>query len=208
MILSLQFLLAFLMGALLSRWHGGGFFRAPKWLKNFCWAFPIATTCSSLYLNFYCPLLSAVFIFVLAASWTTKTTGKGGSQDLAYSPEEPGNGRDIEVLEHLIYWLYDKMPRYWYDVLGLAVNGLVAAAAPAIIIGYINPTAGAFMLLGGLAVPAGYMIGWKIFPNHKGKGANDFNEATELGESISGGIYYLILFLACEIASELITAVI
>lgn len=201
------------IGAFLSRWHGGGFIGgSPKLLKAFLWSLPFAlSTWLACFvhrrtvtdwlqgtferlsyhpfdyelLDLWVPIIAAVI--VLLACMVFKNTGHGGGMDMATSPKEPGAGRTPEKLEYLILWLHPKMPRYWYDSLLLSVIGTFSTLAPALAVGIINPMAGVVMLAGGtLGKPVGYMIGWKVSDDH----------ATEIGEALTGLFAYTALSIA------------
>lgn len=210
-----------LIGAALSRWHGGGFISgSPKILKAFLWSLPFSVVSWLVFfinrrdvtdylqenvkrlsyhpfsfelLDFYIPIIAG--LFVLIWSMVFKNTGHGGGMDLSHNPKEPGAGRDPEKLEYLILWLHDRMPRYWYDALLLMIIGFFSVAGAAFAVWWINPPAGAIIALGGLGKPAGYMIGWKVYPRGEGMGWKELNEATEIGEALTGLFAYLALGL-------------
>lgn len=178
------------IGAFLSRWHGGGFIGgSPKLLKAFLWALPMAAATGAAYhYDGHSWTVTAIVSFlVLAACMVFKNTGHGGGMDMAHSEKEPGAGRTPEKLEYLILWLHGRMPRYWYDALLLSVIGTFSTLAPAIALGCINPWAGIVALAGGtLGKPLGYMIGWKTDEDH----------ATEIGEALTGAFAYTGVSLA------------
>jgi hypothetical protein len=86
-----------------------------------------------------------------------------------------------ERLEFIIRPLYNKIPEYWYDVIGLSVVGLAAVSGGLLIAPY-NPLGAVAIALAGLMKPLGYMIGWKLWPSPK---------STEFGEYVTGFIAYL-----------------
>jgi hypothetical protein len=221
--------MAALVGALLSRWHGGGFISgSPKILKALLWSLPIAGCTAKAWYDERYPavnwvwsisqniealnkihfdvlfnvIIGFVFISVLALCMLTRNTGHGGGMDMATSVKEPGAGREPEKLEYLILWLHPILPRYWYDALLLSIIGLAGALAPAIAIGLINPTAGALVAFGGaFGKASGYMIGWEIFEDGSGEGPKDLNEATEIGELLYGLFYYVSFFTALALVA-------
>ena len=153
------YLLPFI-GALISRWHGGGFFKLGKVWISLIWAVPFAYL-----LSIYNPCLA---IPALAMCALGKSTGIGNFRDLATSTFSI----KLEKLEFIILWLKPKMPEYWYDVLGLSLTGLTAVSGGLLIAPY-NPLGACLIALGGLLRPIGYMIGWKVF---KPEGATVFGE--------------------------------
>lgn len=190
-----------MIGAGLSRWHGGGFIGgSPKILKAFLWSLPFAGIAVFAHWGSDWKTLAAIGLGVLAWSMVFKNTGHGAGMDLAHSDKEPGKGRDPEKLEYLILWLHGRMPQYWYDFLLLTIIGLFSVAGAAIAVGYVNPWAGAIIALGGLGKPAGYAIGWAVYPEAQGRGWKEFDEATEIGEGLTG----LFAFMALGIAGVML----
>lgn len=145
--------------AFVSRWHGGGFFYAPKALISLMWALPFAYL---VYPNIY------AVIIVLALTALAKSTGHGNFMDLGTwtKPSEP------ERLEFLIKPLKNKLSPYWYDFTGLTMLGVIGALPAAIALFSLN----SFILIaGGVGKAIAYAIGWKI-----GK------YPTEVGEILTG----------------------
>lgn len=188
------------IGAFLSRWHGGGFISgSPKILKAFLWSLPFALASgAAFYLDDHSWLVtSAVTILVLVWCMVFKNTGHGGGMDLAHNEKEPGAGRKPEKLEYLILWLHGKMPQYWYDFLLLTIIGTFSTLAPAVAFGFCDLAAGVVVQAGGtLGKPCGYAIGWLIYPKGSGKGINDLDHATAIGEALTGLIAYACLATA------------
>lgn len=201
-----------LLGAFMSRWHGGGFIGgSPKILKAFLWSLPFALVNGAAWF-IYPPTLfwgilwatvAVVFLAVLIWSMIFKNTGHGGGMDMAKSPKEPDGDtpetkRSPEKLEYLILWLHPKMPRYWYDALLLAVIGAFSTAGAVAGLAFINTGAAAIVLFGGAAGKSlGYMIG------HAAKDAGlldglpyEFDHATAIGESLAGLFAYAALGIA------------
>ena len=157
-----------ILGALISRWHGGGFFRIGKVWISLIWALPFA------YLVYaYNPWLALPALALCALG---KSSGHGNWFDLATMPQGTR-----ERLEFIIRPLYNKIPEYWYDVIGLSVVGLAAVSGGLLIAPY-NPLGAVAIALAGLMKPLGYMIGWKLWPSPK---------STEFGEYVTGFIAYL-----------------
>lgn len=156
------------IGAIISRWHGGGFFRFSKVCISLIWALPFV------YLVWQYNYWLVIPAFVLCA--LGKSTGHGNWFDLANAPQG-----DRERLEFIIRPLYGKIPEYWYDVLGLAVVG-VAAVSGGLLIAPYNQLGALAILAGGLMKPIGYMIGWRLFTSPK---------STEFGEYWTGFFAYL-----------------
>lgn len=207
---------AAIIGAFLSRWHGGGFISgSPKLLKAFLWSAPFsAATWLAFFLNrrditdwlqehihrlsyhpfdfelldIWVPIIAA--IIVLLGCMVFKNTGHGGGMDLAHSEKEPGGtpSRTPEKLEYLILLLHDKMPRYWYDFLLLAIIGFFSTLFPAIAFGVVDILAGMILLAGGaFGKPVGYAIGWALHDaGLVQKLPDDLDEGTAVGEALTG----------------------
>ncbi len=169
------------IGGVISRFHGGGFIGGfPKVIKNALWAAPFATV---VYFSVV-PLWVVLGAFVLCLAG--KATGHGGGMDLGTNPKEPNNGRSIERLEYLVYWLYPYLPRYWYDTLCMAIYGLAATSGAVFAMLYAGRTTEAvIMTLAGLAKAPAYMIGRRISVQY----------ATEIGEFLTG--VFAFVGLAC-----------
>lgn len=164
MFLFISFIIFGLIGAIASRLDGGGFFKGPEWLDKFLVTFPYAV----IGLLIWWPLS----IVCIAGAWAGRALGHGGFYDLGTSPKEPGNGRDKERIEHLIYWLYNRIPRFWYDFMGLSLSGLTVTLIPAIVVACYGHYLSAFILVvSGLLKAPSYAIS-------PGK--------TEIGEYVNG----------------------
>lgn len=200
--------------ALVSRWHGGGFFKAPRAIKNFAWGAPMGIiTYWAWSLNRYpavnwtwslkerfefidqmpfetvvIAICIVVASFAMTACTAAKATGHGGGMDLAHSQKHPGTRPNPEKLEYLILWLYGRIPEYWYDYLMLAVIGLFSTLGAAIALGVVCWPAGLIVAIGGALKAQGYAIGWRAY---EGDGA------TELGEILSGLFVGVSLGIAC-----------
>lgn len=189
------------IGAFLSRWHGGGFISgSPKLLKAFLWSLPFALASgAAFYLDGHSWMVTGIVAaLVLAGCMVFKNTGHGGGMDLAHNTKEPGKGREPEKLEYLILWLHGKMPQYWYDALLLLVIGTASTLLPAIAIGIVNPLAGLIVLAGGMfGKPVGYMIGHAIADAGLIKDLpEDLDHATAVGELLTGVFAYSCLATA------------
>jgi len=183
-------ILAFYL-AFASRIHGG-LIHMKKGYKNALWALPFGIATAVIY-----PVGAVMVIagLVSFAGGFLKGSGHGAFMDLGHNLKEPGKGRTLEKVEHIIYpWLYNRVSRYWYDACGLALVGLAAVLIPALVIGYANPLSGLLVALGGLCKGFAYMIGWKLFP----KPADSMN--TETGEFLTGLFAGIGLGLAVYIA--------
>lgn len=166
-----------ILGAFLNRWHGGGFFKAPRWLKQACWALPFVFTTD------WWPI--AVLAFT--ASFWGQATGHGRGQSL----KEPLKG-DPEKVEILTLWAQKYLSVYWYKVLILSVCGVAMALGG--VIGSLltgHWFVGLSFLLAGAFSPPAYMLGYKIYPNQYGGKIPFLNKATEIGEFGTGLIIFL-----------------
>jgi len=170
-------------GALISRLHGGGFIKGvPKVVRNLLWCIPLA--CASAYI-FYdnghdwlgivsAAMATAGFCFI------GKTTGHGGGMDLGSYPDVPGDSREIEKLEYLIYPLYGKINVYWYDALLLAITGLSGVSGVVLALCFTQPLAALIVGISGIMKSLAYIIGWKVSDRY----------ATEIGETLTGLFAY------------------
>lgn len=160
-----------LIGAFLGRLKGGGPGpKLPRPLDQMLFSLPV------LLLYFIgVPLWLTALGYIWMVVWTL--TGHGGFMDLGtWVP-----ARAQERLEFLIAWLYDKLPLYWYDALGLAVTGFVPVLVAGVsAIAYGAWPVGVTVLLTGILKAASYMVS-------KGKDWSLWNdEPTERGEYLFG----------------------
>lgn len=195
----LIFTATIILGSFLSRWHGGGFFPAPKWVKNLAFSLPVGVSLIFLSYQGLMTLGYGNFADVFAAILATgmilgfKAIGHGGGFDLGHSELEPGNGRDLERVERWFFLYpkaYNSLPRYWYDLLILIAKGGLMSLAPAALLGVKSLVAAVIMFSGGIiGFPLAYVIGWGFF---------DYTELltklklapTELAELISGALFF------------------
>jgi len=155
---------AAVIGAVLSRWHGGGILQieVPKAYKSMIYAVPFAAFSYLETQNLY--IVFAAFVLCSLG----KSMGHGGFFDLGHW-DKP---RDDERLEFMIKWLKPYLPEYWYDALGMALKGLCEVSGAIV----ANP----IMAFAGLLKGPCYMAGWKFSPN----------KPTEFGEYASGAVQY------------------
>lgn len=118
-----------------------------------------------------------------------KRTGHGNALDLGRLPHPA----DDEQLEFLIKPLFGKISDYWYDVLLMAVTGLATTLVTGLLFLFYAPFYGLLILLSGLMKGPSYMGGWAIYPNGSGKGIPYLNEATAIGEFLTGFFAYAAL---------------
>jgi hypothetical protein len=142
-----------ILGAIISRWHGGGFFRFSKVVKSLTWALPFAILVAT-----YSIWLAPV---ALALCSLGKSTGHGNWFDMATMPQGTR-----ERLEFIIRPLYGKIPEYWYDALGLLLVGITAVSG-GLLIAFYDPLGALLILLAGCMKPIGYMIGWHFWISPK-----------------------------------------
>lgn len=173
------------MGGLISRWHGGGFFGGAKIFKNILWGIPFGGACFFITGSW---IWAGIALVLCAAG---KATGHGRGMSLL----NPVSG-DPERLEFLIAWLYGRVSDYWYQVAILSLTGLAAVLGGVIATSTQSPLCALILGAGGTLKGAAYMIGWKIYPQGTGAGADEFNEATEIGEFLTGFFAYLALAIA------------
>lgn len=186
------------IAAIVSRWHGGGFFKAPKIVKNMAWGTLLGVPTWAIYSwNGYDPTISiSVGVAVTVLCGVLKATGHGGGIDVATNPKEPGNGRTVERLEYLILFLHDKINRRLYDTLLLVLTG-VAAVLPAVIaLGYIHLIIGFIVLIGGALKGLAYYFGWTVYGFKYRDGPKEWQSPTKIGELLTGAFMGLTVAIA------------
>ncbi|PZQ44866.1 MAG: hypothetical protein DI551_09195 [Micavibrio aeruginosavorus] len=192
-----------LLGGWLSRMCGGGPPKLPWGLDQWIYALPymlisIPATASMIIILYNAdkaskgkyafvikpPAMIAVAPFV--GAFLGKRTGHGGGMDLGTNAKEPGHGREPEALEFFILSIHGKIPQYWYDALLLAITGFAVTLLTGVVICFVDVPAGLLIAFSGLLKAPAYMIGRKIYPEGNGKGIPYLNEATAIGEYLTG----------------------
>lgn len=166
-------LLFSLLGGLISRWHGGGFFPAPKALKNVVWAAPFA---------------AAAFLFTGNIPLSIVALG------LCIAGKAIAHGIYIDLGR----WKGGK--GYWHDFAGLTSVGFLAvygAVIAFVLMGFLIPAL--VIAIGGLLKGVAYEIGWSIYPQGTGKGIPWLNEATAIGEFLTGVAAYAALGIGVQL---------
>ena len=174
MTLFLQLVLFPLYGAALYRWRG----HASKYKKylprpfnQILFAAPYALLCLPPHVEGW--LIAPV---ILALTTLAVLSGHGKWLDLGkWEPQV-----EDETTEIIIKPLEEILPRYWYDVVGMAWSGLLITIPAGIALA--NPV---IALSGALKGPA-YMAGHYIHDD-------DGEAATALGEWLTGGALYMAL---------------
>lgn len=162
-----------ILGGLISRWHGGGFFPAPKALKNVVWAAPFAV---------------AVFLFTGNIPLSIVALG------LCIAGKAIAHGIYIDLGR----WKGGK--GYWHDFAGLTSVGFLAvygAVIAFVLMGFLIPAL--VIAIGGLLKGVAYEIGWSIYPQGTGKGIPWLNEATAIGEFLTGVAAYAALGIGVQL---------
>lgn len=161
--------MAFLAGAFLYRWRGGGFFpNGPRPLSQSLFDLPMLVVPIAI-MGWSYWLVPAYFLAV-----AFECTGHGGFMDLGRWK----SARKPERLEFLIQLANGKISEYWYDALGMAVTGLAVTIWPGAVLGFSGYAgAGVLLALSGPLKAVGYMLTAKM-PG----------EPTEWGEALSGGL--------------------
>ena len=175
-------LLTFYLAAA-SRLHGGGFYKnVPKWLRNTIWAAPFGIISYLLYADISTFLAVVCGLGAFALCFAGKAIGHGGFMDVGHNSEP----RDPESVEFLIKPLHGRISEKAYDLIGLALVGMLSVLGGVIPLAIMSPLSGLILLAGGMLKSFSYDLGWNIYPRGEGPGIKDFNEATELGEAVSG----------------------
>lgn len=181
-------------GGLIGRWHGGGFFKAPKQLMALIWALPFSLCAVIILKAEHAPIWVQIVapLLVLIGDMIALNTGHGGFMDWGTWLLK----RSKEKLEFFIAGLRGKISERLYDALGLVVIGTARNLAPALFMVFFSPLASLVLIISGaLSHVAGYWIGWSVHPDGQkiadSKFKQNFDEATEWGEFISKAILML-----------------
>lgn len=161
-----------ILGAVISRWHGGGFYQIPKSYINIIWALPFAYA-MWLYNPWLAPLTFALCLL--------KSVGHGQYFDLGTMPHNGKPERIDFIVKFITFPVKRKITAYWYDVAGMTVKGFVAVSGTLLLIPY-NPLLALSFAVCGMISSIGYMIGWKLWPSPK---------STEFGELWTGFFAFL-----------------
>lgn len=198
-VIVMSVLLFALAGGWLSRMAGGGPPKLPwgldQWLYGLPYALitlPVTFAFGALALRWDERCRKYIWVAILlpyAGAVAGKRTGHGGGIDAGTWTGE----RDDEALEFLIKPLHGKISEYWYDMMLLAVTGLVCTLIAGIMVMFVDVWGGLALMLSGSTKAPAYMIGWWIYPTGSGKGIPHLNEATAIGEFLTGFFAYAIL---------------
>jgi len=165
-------LISAIIGGFISRWHGGGYFKAAKVIKNSVWSFPFSLATFYLFYDEYGldsqTIGATIVCFALCL---LKAMGHGRFFRL-HEPMKPLS--EPEVIEAII----PDMPLYWYKVTGMTLVGLCAVSGSILTLGYIDPLWGFIVAVGGA---------------FKGVNAMIFDKYTEYREFCDGFMAYLML---------------
>ncbi len=163
----------------------GGFFKAPKVIKNLAWGLPFGCVSAALYDGW---VSIAVLVSVTLLCALGKATGHGNFMDLGDWKIKS----DDEALEFLIRPLRGRIPDYHYDAMGLVLVGWVAVLPAAIAMGVASssPLVAALVAVivatGGCLKSVAYMIGREVNKKHK----------TVIGEYLTGFFAFACLAIA------------
>lgn len=127
-------------------WIRGQSSTVPKPIYQILFALPYATLVCVQY-NWYIALI--ILVITTLGVWT----GHGNFQPLE-EPQNPPSTADDERLEFIIKPLKNKIPQYWYKVLGLFITGLSITLPTGLVL--LNP----WIVLSAVFKPLAYMTGW------------------------------------------------
>lgn len=140
----------------------------------------------------------------LGGAFFGKSTGHGQWMSLAHVIKKVHE----EPLDFIVAWFWGADPRvvatddaqavilsneygltklYWRCVFGMAVVGVavtLVGGVALILSGMAG--AGALLILSGICKAPAYMIGWIIYPTGQGQGPQYLNQATAIGELLTG----------------------
>ena len=177
-----------LLGAVISRFHGGGFISGvSKSLKNAIWAIPFGITTGVVLGQQVVPL--ATLIVLIVVSIILCIAGKALGHGRVWNPYLPLDTTvSPERVEHLITFLKGRIPDFWYKTIAMGLVGFAAVSGASIVISTVDPLLGILIGLGGfIGKPLSYLVGWKLpFVKH----------GNEIGEYGTGLFAYFMLGLA------------
>jgi hypothetical protein len=185
-------LLSSIVGAFLSRWHGGGFGKPPKLLAGAVWSLPFAGVA------YFATSQVWAACAVFALTLLFRQTGHGGAMDAGRSVKEPTAGRTPERLEYAILWLNGRIPARVYDAILNAVIGLFAVLSCAVAVSFAEPLAGALIALAGLlGRPTAYEIGHTLYDaGSLNRMPHWADHGSAIGELLYGAFIYAALAAA------------
>lgn len=196
--------------ALLNRWRGA----ATKYKRYFPRPWPqLALALPFGYIAYKYGALPYIIpyqeyvtgLVVTIITWGTWVTGWGNVYDLGHAPR----GEKLEKIEYPIHWLYGRVPEYLYDLIGMALRGMIITAPAGIAL--LNP----LLALSGASMAVAYAIGWLIYDYAVEHGKTErrvawtgtdtylairflprhIDEATAIGELLTGAFMGLLLCL-------------
>jgi len=188
-----------LLGAFLSRWHGGGYFNAPKAVKNAAWATIPSVLVFFAYYDAQMPFLacaSTLVCFPLCLAGIATGHGQYFSLGKVIKPIKP------EKLDFIVSLFFGRDPRtknvlnflrevesYGMNKLmrrctfGLSVTGFASVSGFVLMMLPIDPYAAIMVLIMGLMKPWGYHVGYAL----------DMERPNVLGELLFGAFVYAAL---------------
>ena len=188
-----------IVGATISRWHGGGFKSVVKYsnktVKNIVWAAPLGAMSLTALMTvwpWYWATLGALVATVFCV--LGKATGHGR----VWNPFVPLDlTEEPEKMEWPIQWLQGRISDMSYKLIAMSLIGFAAVSGAAFAFGYVYPLAGVIVALGGILGKAcGYLMGWELKRPLNSSPYEDFDEPTEFGELFTGLISYTLGTLA------------
>lgn len=180
----MNILLLSLLGGILSRWHGSGWY-GSKVSKSILWALLPSMAAFNFVLestqSLKIALIAQGIAFPLCALGIA--TGNSRFRDLGMFR---GSNRRVK-LEFIIKWLDGRIPEYWYDVMGLSVIGFAAVSGFVLTVVWGDPVAAGIVAVGGLLKPVGYCVGLAMAKRGWVFTDRNFNV---LGEFVAGALAY------------------
>ena len=152
-----------LLGGIIYRWRGSSHSYRP--LPQLLFSLPFAV---------YSPYPLVVF----ALTFLAVCSGHGRWMSLKH----PLTGKP-ERTEFIIQWLENKLPPYWYKVLGLSLSGMLITLPAGI--AALDP----FLAVSGILKAVAYMIGWQ-----------SKRYQTEIGEFLTGIFLWGVLVFLKDVA--------
>lgn len=174
----------------LSRMCGGGYLDLPYGLDQWIYALPygiLGALCGILLGGW--PFVVGFFIVSFAFAFLGKRTGHGSYMDLATWTKGNEEPERLDFIVRLFFGR-DKFTadnQYQRDLFGLCVTGaFVTLGAVGCLIYTGHYILAPLVFLGGAAKGLAYIIGWSINPGHVPNSQSELDEATEVGELLTG----------------------
>lgn len=170
--------------------------KAPKVVKNLAWGLPFGWVAYDIH---------GVIIGLLVGLACAGLKGLGHGQYMSLGTVwKPISPERVDFIVRLWFGidprtvspLGERVDLYERCLAGLAVVGLAAVLPCVIALSFANPLAAFILAIGGMSKAIAYAIGWEVYPDGQGKGVKELNQATQIGEFLTGLFAGLTLLIA------------